>query len=67
MNSAGQNFKFKELEEKWQRRWEESKIFDAEIEGKEKFFLTVPYLDLSGYKAITSSFQWLFMLPERQS
>ncbi|MDI6885204.1 MAG: leucine--tRNA ligase [archaeon] len=47
MNFA-QNFKYKELEAKWQRRWEESKIFDAEIEGKEKFFLTVPYPYTSG-------------------
>ncbi|MHC1623010.1 MAG: leucine--tRNA ligase [Candidatus Methanospirareceae archaeon] len=48
MNSAAQNLKFKEIEERWQRRWEESKIFDAEIEQKEKFFLTVPYPYTSG-------------------
>ncbi|MBA7523622.1 Valine--tRNA ligase [subsurface metagenome] len=39
---------FKEIEEKWQRRWEESKIFDAEIEKEEKFFFTVPYPYTSG-------------------
>ena len=39
---------FKEIEEKWQRRWEESKIFDAEIEKKKKFFFTVPYPYTSG-------------------
>ncbi|MGB2727566.1 MAG: leucine--tRNA ligase [Halobacteriota archaeon] len=39
---------FKEIEEKWQRRWEESKIFDAEIENEEKFFFTVPYPYTSG-------------------
>ncbi|MGB7533614.1 MAG: leucine--tRNA ligase [Halobacteriota archaeon] len=41
----------KKTEEKWQRRWKESKIFDAEIEqkgGKKKFFLTVPYPYTSG-------------------
>ncbi|MDI6811029.1 MAG: class I tRNA ligase family protein, partial [archaeon] len=48
MTSAARNLKFKELEEKWQRRWEESRIFEAEIEGKEKFFLTVPYPYTSG-------------------
>jgi leucyl-tRNA synthetase len=48
MNSAAQNLKFKEIEEKWQRRWEESKIFDAEIAQKEKFFLTAPYPYTSG-------------------
>ncbi len=41
---------FKEIEEKWQRRWEENKVFDAEIEKEEgkKFFLTVPYPYTSG-------------------
>ncbi len=39
---------FKEIEEKWQRRWEESKIFDAEIENEKKFFFTVPYPYTSG-------------------
>ncbi len=39
---------FKEIEEKWQRRWEESNIFDAEIEKEKKFFLTVPYPYTSG-------------------
>nr|QNO51226.1 leucine--tRNA ligase [Methanosarcinales archaeon ANME-1 ERB6] len=47
---AGLNIK--EAEEKWQRRWKESKIFDAEIAeqkgGKKKFFLTVPYPYTSG-------------------
>jgi len=48
MNSAAQNLKFKEIEEKWQRSWEEEKIFDAKIEQKEKFFLTAPYPYTSG-------------------
>ncbi len=39
---------FKEIEEKWQRRWEENKVFDAEIEEGKKFFLTVPYPYTSG-------------------
>ncbi len=39
---------FKEIEEKWQRRWEEKKVFDAEIEEGKKFFLTVPYPYTSG-------------------
>jgi len=39
---------FKEIEEKWQRKWEESNIFDAEIENDKKFFLTVPYPYTSG-------------------
>ncbi len=47
---AGLNIK--KTEEKWQRRWKKSKIFDAEIAeqkgGKKKFFLTVPYPYTSG-------------------
>ena len=48
MNSATVNFKYKEIEAKWQQRWEESRIFDAEIGRTEKFFLTVPYPYTSG-------------------
>ena len=39
---------FKEIEEKWQHRWDESKIFDAEAGKEKKFFLTVPYPYTSG-------------------
>jgi leucyl-tRNA synthetase len=39
---------FRGIEEKWQSKWEESKIFDAEISGGKKFFLTVPYPYTSG-------------------
>nr|CBH38297.1 leucyl-tRNA synthetase, N-terminal sequence [uncultured archaeon] len=39
---------FKEIEDKWQRRWEERKIFDADIGGVKKFFLSVPYPYTSG-------------------
>ncbi len=48
MNPAATNIKFKEIEDKWQRKWEESRIFDAEISKKEKFFLTAPYPYTSG-------------------
>ena len=48
MNAATVDFKYKEIEAKWQQRWEESRIFDAQIDGKKKFFLTVPYPYTSG-------------------
>ncbi|RZN34673.1 MAG: leucine--tRNA ligase [Methanophagales archaeon ANME-1-THS] len=48
MNAAAQNFNYREIEAKWQRSWEESRIFDAEIAGTKKFFLTVPYPYTSG-------------------
>ncbi|HUV03033.1 MAG TPA: leucine--tRNA ligase [Desulfobacteria bacterium] len=48
MKSTTQDLTFKEIEAKWQRIWEESTIFDAEIEQREKFFLTVPYPYTSG-------------------
>jgi leucyl-tRNA synthetase len=35
---------FKKIEEKWQKRWEEAKIFEADVEqSKPKFFITVAY------------------------
>ena len=37
-----------EIEDKWQRRWAESKIFEAEPDDREKFFITIPYPYLNG-------------------
>lgn len=34
----------KKIEQKWQKIWEENKIFEPEVDNsKEKFFITVPY------------------------
>ena len=37
-----------EIEKRWQKRWFEERIFEAESGGKEKFFITVPYPYLNG-------------------
>jgi leucyl-tRNA synthetase len=39
---------FKEIEEKWQKAWEEARIFEADPDERKKFFLTVPYPYLNG-------------------
>ncbi len=40
---------FKEVEEKWQRKWFGEKVFEPEVKKqKKKFFLTVPYPYVSG-------------------
>lgn len=40
---------FRKIEEKWQKAWEEARIFDADPDpNKRKFFLTVPYPYCSG-------------------
>ncbi|MCS7118531.1 MAG: leucine--tRNA ligase [Archaeoglobaceae archaeon] len=39
---------FIEIEEKWQKAWEIAKVFEAEKNKKEKFFITVPYPYLNG-------------------
>ncbi len=39
---------FKQIEEKWQRRWADAKAFEAEISSAKKFFFTVPYPYTSG-------------------
>ncbi len=39
---------FRKIEEKWQKRWEEEKVFEADPSKKEKFFLTIPYPYPSG-------------------
>ncbi|MDD5474633.1 MAG: leucine--tRNA ligase [Candidatus Methanoperedens sp.] len=37
-----------EIEEKWQRRWHEAKIYEPEPDDREKFFITIPYPYLNG-------------------
>lgn len=37
-------YDFKQIESKWQKKWEEKKVFEANPKkGKKKFFLTFPY------------------------
>ncbi len=40
---------FREIEKKWQKRWQEDRIFEPEVDyGQKKFFITVPYPYMSG-------------------
>ncbi len=40
---------FLSIERKWQRKWQEDRIFEPRVEkGKKKFFITVPYPYMSG-------------------
>jgi len=40
------------IEEKWRKRWEEAKLFEAEPDEREKFFLTFPYPYMNGYQHV---------------
>lgn len=40
---------FKKVEQKWQKKWEEGKLFEANPDKREKFFLTFPYPYMNGY------------------
>jgi leucyl-tRNA synthetase len=41
------------IEKKWQQRWEEAKVFDADAQsGKKKFFCTFPYPYINAYPHI---------------
>ncbi len=40
---------FKKIEKKWQKKWENEKIFEAEPDKREKFFVNVPYPYTNGY------------------
>lgn len=45
------------IDEKWQKRWEEAGIFNAEIDtNKEKFFVNFPYPYMNGYFHIGHAF-----------
>lgn len=39
---------FKKIEKKWQERWVKERVFEAEPDKREKFFITVPYPYVSG-------------------
>ncbi|MBN1644826.1 leucine--tRNA ligase [Candidatus Woesearchaeota archaeon] len=39
---------FKTINQKWQDKWEEAKIFEPKIEKRPKFFFTTPYPYISG-------------------
>jgi len=43
-----QEYKPHEIEKKWQKYWNESGIFQAESDQREKFFITIPYPYLNG-------------------
>ncbi|RZN36803.1 MAG: leucine--tRNA ligase [Methanosarcinales archaeon] len=36
------------IESEWQRKWDESRIFQPDISDKEKYFITIPYPYLNG-------------------
>ncbi|WP_456395579.1 leucine--tRNA ligase [Thermococcus sp.] len=40
---------FRAIEEKWQKKWLEEKAFEPEIEGRDKFYITVAFPYLSGH------------------
>jgi leucyl-tRNA synthetase len=42
------NAEFRKIEEKWIKKWEDAKIFEAEPDEREKFYLTVAYPYPSG-------------------
>lgn len=42
------DIQFREIEKKWQKRWDENKIFCPEPDEREKFFITIPYPYLNG-------------------
>ncbi|MBP1909256.1 leucine--tRNA ligase [Methanolobus bombayensis] len=43
-----QDYDPQRIEDKWQSRWNESRIFEPEPDEREKFFITIPYPYLNG-------------------
>ncbi len=44
-----QDLDYKEIEQKWQKRWSESKLFEAEPDERKKFFANFPYPYINAY------------------
>ena len=38
----------RKIEKKWQKRWQEEKVFEANPDNRPKYFLTFPYPYLNG-------------------
>lgn len=46
----------REIEAKWQQKWEEAKIFEADPSDKPKFFVNFPYPYMNGYLHLGHAF-----------
>jgi len=46
----------KQIEEKWQRKWSEARVFEADPDYKPKFFVTFPYPYINAYPHLGSAF-----------
>ena len=40
---ASENYDFKAIEKRWQKKWEEKGIFHANPDKRKKFFVNAPY------------------------
>ncbi len=40
---------FQDIQDKWKKRWAEEKLFEANPDSREKFFLNAPYPYVNGY------------------
>lgn len=47
---------FEKIEKKWQEKWREAKIFEANIDERPKFFVTFPYPYLNGTIHVGAAF-----------
>jgi leucyl-tRNA synthetase len=52
MESSGEIMNFREIEEKWQKKWDDSKIFEANPDSRKKYFLTFPIPYVNAYQHI---------------
>ncbi|NPE31681.1 class I tRNA ligase family protein, partial [Methanococcoides sp. SA1] len=43
-----QDYNSSNIEQKWQQKWNESKVFEAEADDRDKYFITIPYPYLNG-------------------
>ena len=50
---------FREIEEKWRKKWEEEKIFESNPDNREKFFVNVAYPYVNGYVHLGHLFTFL--------
>lgn len=60
MNNSGEKkHDFNAIEQKWQKQWQEAKLFEANPDKRKKFFVTFPYPYVNGAPHIGHAYSFL--------
>ncbi|MEA1993315.1 MAG: leucine--tRNA ligase [Euryarchaeota archaeon] len=50
---------FSDIDKKWQKRWEDAKVFEGNPDDRKKFFVNLPYPYMNGYMHLGRAYTFL--------